>query len=140
MREEAGTPSDLAMLRRVWPYLRPDLALYAVAIFAAPLGAALTVAQPWLLKRAIDEAIVPGLPDVLAWLALLYLGAAVASVALEAAYTVALGVGATRSITRLRTGVFAHALSLGQSFYDREPTGRLLTRVTSDMRSRRTAN
>jgi ATP-binding cassette subfamily B protein len=121
------------MLRRVWPYVRPDLPLYALAILAAPLGAALTVAQPWLLKKAIDDAILPGLPDVLAWLALLYLGAAVASFALEAAYTVALGVGATRSITRLRTGVFAHALSLGQSFYDREPTGRLLTRVTSDI-------
>lgn len=133
MNEEAKASSDLAMVRRVWPYIKPDLLLYAAAILAAPLSAALTVAQPYLLKKVIDDAIVPGVPDVLVRLSLLYLAAVVASFLLESGYTLALGVGATRTITRLRTAVFAHALALGQSFFDREPTGRLLTRVTSDV-------
>jgi len=130
---EAKASSDVAMVRRVWPFLKPDLWFYAAAILAAPLSAALTVAQPFLLKKVIDDAIVPGLPQNLMRLSLLYLAAVVVSFVLESGYTLALGVGATRTISRLRTGVFAHALSLGQSFFDREPTGRLLTRVTSDV-------
>lgn len=118
---------------RVWPWLRPDLPLYLAALLAAPASAGLTILQPWLLKKAIDDAITPGRPELLAPLALGYLGAVLAAFALESGYTVALSYGATRSITRLREEVFGHALALGQRFHDREPTGRLLTRVTSDV-------
>lgn len=124
---------DLAGLARVWPWLKPDLSLYGAALVAAPLSAGLTILQPWLLKKVIDDAITPGRPELLAPLALGYLGAVLTAFVLESGYTIALSYGATRTLTRLRDAVYGHALSLGQSFHDREPTGRLLTRVTSDV-------
>ncbi len=119
--------------RFVWPSIRPDLPWYLAAIATAPLSAGLTVLQPWLLRSALDEGI--GQRDVAALqlFALGYLASGVLAFAFEAAYTMVTAMGASRSIARLRGQVFRHTLSLGASYFDREPTGRLLSRVTSDV-------
>lgn len=126
-------PGDLRLMAKAIPYLRPDAALYGIAFLLAPVSAMLVIVQPWLLKRAIDEAIIPGDAAVLTSIALTYLGAVLVAFVAEGGYTLAISYAATRSITRLRDDVFRHTLSLSQSFFDREPTGRLLTRATSDV-------
>lgn len=126
-------PSDLSLLRKMGPYLRPDWALYALALLCAPVSAALTVAQPWLLKHVIDDYIVPGNLNGLQIAALWYLGAVLAAFFTETAYTLTLSYAASRSITRLRDHIYAHTLGFAQSLFDRVPTGRLLTRATSDV-------
>lgn len=129
-----GKPAgQMHELRVIWPHLRKDLPLYGLALGAAPVTAGLAILQPWLLKQAIDQGITPKNLGALTWFAALYLASGVAAFVAEAVYTLGVSVGASRSITRLREVVYAHALSLGQSFHDREPTGRLLTRVTSDI-------
>lgn len=124
---------DVTLARRALPYLRPDATLYGIALLLAPVSALLVIVQPWLLKRAIDDAIVPGDVDQLTTIALTYLVAVVIAFLAEGGYTLAISYAATQSITRLRDEVFRHTLSLSQSFFDREPTGRLLTRATSDV-------
>lgn len=125
--------SDSNLLLAVLPYARKDAWLYGLALLAAPVSAALSVAQPWLLKRVIDQHIVPGDVTGLKTSALLYLGAVIFAFFAEAAYTLAISWGAMRTITRLRAHVFHHSLGLAHSFHDRVPTGRLLTRATSDV-------
>ncbi|MEQ1506292.1 MAG: ABC transporter ATP-binding protein [Myxococcota bacterium] len=120
-------------LRALLPHLRPDTRWYVAALAMAPVSAGLAILQPWLLKQAIDRGVTVDDPRMLVTLAVGYLVAGVVSFGAESGYTMALAVGATRSITRLREAVYVHALGLGQSFHDREPTGRLLTRVTSDI-------
>jgi ATP-binding cassette, subfamily B, multidrug efflux pump len=122
-----------AQLGAIWPYIRADLSWYGAAILAAPVTAGLVVLQPWLLKAAIDRGVTAGDPDLLVRFALAYLAVGAAGFLVEALYTLTIGVGATRTINSLRDAVYAHALSLAPSFHDREPTGRLLTRVTSDV-------
>lgn len=129
---ETGS-GDLRFVGKLMPYLRADLWLYLTALALAPVSAGLVILQPWLLKHAIDDAILPGDEAVLANLALGYLGAVLVAFVAEAGYTLSVSYAATRSITRLRDDVFRHSLSLSQSFFDREPTGRLLTRATSDV-------
>jgi len=128
-----GGGSDWGRLRRTLPYLRPDAPLYVVAILCAPASALLTVAQPYLLKVAIDEHIVPEQPEGLATAAFTYLGAVIIAFLMESLYTLTLSYAAMRTITRLRQHVYRHTLGLAQSFWDREPTGKLLTRTTSDV-------
>ena len=128
-----GTGSDWGRLRRTAPYLRGDGWLYLIAVLCAPASALLTVTQPYLLKVAIDQHIVPQQLDGLAEAALLYLGAVVIAFAMETAYTLTLSYAAMRTITRIRGHVYRHTLGLAQSFWDREPTGKLLTRATSDV-------
>ncbi len=122
-----------SMLGRLWPYLRPDRWAFAIALVMTPAAAGLSLVQPWLLKKVIDEHLVPGVAEGLTGLALLYLGAVVASYLLEGVYVLSLAWGGQRSIVRLRSGIYAKLLSLRQSYLDRQPAGRLLTRATSDV-------
>ena len=44
--------SDLGLLRRVWPYARPEALAFGYALLATPLIAGLSLVQPWLLKQS----------------------------------------------------------------------------------------
>jgi len=125
--------TDFALLRQLVPFLRGDGWLYVIALAAAPASALLVVVQPWLLKVAIDSYIIPGNPAGLQRIALAYLAAVVVAFVFQSAYTLTLSYAAMRTITRLRADVYAHTLRLSHSFHDRVPTGKLLTRVTSDV-------
>lgn len=124
---------DLRLVLRLWPWVKSDAALWAVAMVAAPISAALGVVQPALIKWAIDDHVLQGDADGAARLALFFLLAVVGAFVAESAYTVAIGYAAMRAIGRLRHDVVSHTLSLSQSFFDVRPTGRLLTRATSDV-------
>ncbi len=113
--------------------MRPDLWSFVVALSLTPLAAALSLAQPYLLKRAIDDHVVPGVAEGLWTVALLYLAAVLAGYVLEGAYVMSLAWGGQRTILRLRSGIYRHLLSLRQSFLDGQPAGRLMTRATSDV-------
>ena len=123
------------MVRALWPYLRPDAWAFITALLLTPAATGLSLVQPWLLKRAIDEHIVPGVAEGLATVALAYLAAVLAAYVLEGGYVLALAWGGQRSIVRLRSGIYRKLLSLKQSYLDRQPAGRLLTRATSDVDS-----
>lgn len=133
MSADPKPTSDWALLRRSGPFLKPEWRLYTVALLFAPVSALLVVAQPWLLKVAIDDHILRA--DIIGTqrLALWYLGAIVAGWAAESAYTLALSYGAMRSITALREAIYRHTLSLSSRFFDHRPAGQLLTRATSDV-------
>jgi ATP-binding cassette subfamily B protein len=121
------------MFRRLWPYLRPDIWAFSVALALTPAAAGLSLVQPWLLKRAIDDHIVPGIAEGLATVAAGYLAAVVAAYVLEGGYVLALAWGGQRSIVRLRSGIYRKLLGLKQSYLDRQPAGQLMTRATSDV-------
>ena len=122
-----------SMLRRLWPYLKPDSWAFALALALTPATAGLSLVQPWILKKVIDEHIVTGAAEGLMALALLYLGAVVLGYLLEGGYVMSLAWGGQRSIVRLRSAIYQKLLGLRQSYLDRQPAGRLMTRATSDV-------
>ena len=126
---------DLQLIGRLWPHAKPDAWVFVFALVATPAIAALSLAQPWFLKRIIDEHVVSGKLEGLTDLALLYLAAVAGAYIIEAAYTLAIAWGGQRLILRLRRALFEHALGLKQRFFDRQPAGKLLTRLTSDLDS-----
>jgi ATP-binding cassette subfamily B protein len=125
--------NDLGLLRRLWPFLRPDAWAFGTALLLTPLAAGLSLVQPYILKRAIDDHIAPGVAEGLLTWALLYLGAVIVGYVLEGVYVLVLAWGGQRSIVRIRSAVYRHLLDLKQSFLDRQPAGRLMTRATSDV-------
>ena len=126
---------DLLLLTRLWPHARDDAWVFIFALVVTPVIAAMSLVQPWLLKRIIDEHVVVGEMAGLEMLALYYLAAVVGAYLIEAAYTLAIAWGGTRLILRTRSALYAHALRLKQRFFDRQPAGKLLTRLTSDLDS-----
>ena len=88
-----------------------------------------------LIKTTIDKHIVPGIAEGLGAIALAYLGCVVLGYGLEVGYTIAVSWSGQRTIARMRRALYRHALGLAQSFFDSQPTGKLLTRLTSDLES-----
>jgi ATP-binding cassette subfamily B multidrug efflux pump len=131
--DDVVATADWRMLMRVLPRLRPEAGLYIGALIAAPTSAMLSIVQPFLLKTAIDQHIQPGKLEGLATIAFLYLGSTLAAFLAETAYTLLIAYAAIGTISRLRREVYVHTLSFAQSFWDGRPTGRLLTRATSDI-------
>lgn len=131
--DKASLDVDLALLKRLWPYAKPNSAQIFGAMLLTPVAMALALVQPWLLKLSIDQHIVPQKAEGLQWLAGLYLASVVLKYFVEAGYTYTLAIAGQHTILRLREGLYKHLLSLAPSFFDKRPAGALLTRATSDI-------
>ena len=131
--EALGKPYDAALMRRLLRYLRPYRLHVALAVLMLLAVAALQLASPYLTKVAIDRAIPARDVGLVRLLALAFLLANVAEFGLEYAQTVLTASIGQRVMVDLRLGIFGKLQRLGVAFYDRNPVGRLMTRVTSDV-------
>src|SRR5439155_219510 len=98
-----------------------------------PLIAAVELAQPYLLKVAIDDHILKADWLGLTWIAGLYVGVLVLLYALHWLEAYLMNLTGQRVIHDLRAALFAHLLRLEAAFFDRTPVGRLMTRVLGDV-------
>ncbi|MCY4508381.1 MAG: ABC transporter ATP-binding protein [Acidobacteria bacterium] len=131
--EVLGKAYDARLMRRLLGYMRPYRARIGLAFFAILGLSLMQLAPPYLTKVAIDTHIAAGDVDGLTPLALLLLGVLVLSYVLEAVQTWALQVTGQRIIFDLRTQIHGHLQRLDVAFFDRNPVGRLMTRVTTDV-------
>ena len=116
-------------LRLVLPYRWSALA--ALALLPAVAGSKLI--QPYLLKLAIDDAILPGNLALLAQLSALFLLALSAEALVLFAQGYLVQMVGQRIMADLRRNSFAHMLRLPAAYFDRHPSGRLVTRLTGDV-------
>jgi ATP-binding cassette subfamily B multidrug efflux pump len=131
--EILGKAYDSVLMRRLLGYLRPYRSQVAVALAAIIGASTLQLAQPYLLKIAIDQHIATGDMAGLDVIALAYLGILIASFALEYLQTWTLQLTGQRIMFDLRMQIYEHLQRLDVQFYDRNPVGRLMTRVTTDV-------
>jgi ATP-binding cassette subfamily B multidrug efflux pump len=124
---------DSALLRRLLTYLRLYRGLTALAVLLLLAGAGLALIGPALTQRAIDVAIPAGDTGLLATLAALFLVALLLDFAVEYGQTLLTAYIGQRVMYDLRMQIFSHLQRLSISFFDRNPVGRLMTRVTSDV-------
>jgi ATP-binding cassette, subfamily B, multidrug efflux pump len=124
---------DLIFFKRIWPFVKDDLWVFLGAMLLSPVIVCLSLAQPYLIKTAIDEHIVPGKYEGLTSIAGSYLLVVFFVYLLSAVYTVGIAWGGMRMLVRLREYLYDRVLSLPQRFLDRKPAGVLLTRLTSDV-------
>ncbi len=132
--EEAGDRAyDRRLLRRLLGYLRPYRGRVALAIVLLFAQSALELVGPYLTKVALDRAIPAGDYRLLAWLVTAYAAAVVLAFAFQYVDTLLATWLGQRIMFDLRTQVFAHLQRLSLRYFDRNPVGRLMTRVTSDV-------
>ena len=124
---------DAALLRRLLVYLRPYRGLTALAVLLLLAGAGLALVGPALTQRALDVAIPRHDTALLGTLAGLYLAALLLDFVVEYGQTLLTTYIGQRVMYDLRMQIFAHLQRLSISFFDRNPVGRLMTRVTSDV-------
>jgi ATP-binding cassette subfamily B protein len=131
--EALGKAYDARLMRRLLGYLRPYRAQVAVAFAAIVAQSALQLAPPYLTKVAIDRHIAAGDAAGLGRIAALFAAVLLASFALEYLQTCTLQLTGQRVMFDLRMQIYEHLQRLDVRFYDRNPVGRLMTRVTSDV-------
>jgi len=131
--EVLGKPIDARLLIRLLRYLRPYTGITATAIVMLLGLAMLQLAGPYLTKVAIDRAIPARDLHLIAVLGFAMAVALVAEFALEYGQTVLTAYIGQRVMVDLRQEIFRKLQRLSIAFYDRNPVGRLMTRVTSDV-------
>ena len=131
--EVLGKAYDARLMRRLLGFMGPHRVAIGWTVVAIIGLSVLQLAPPYLTKVAIDAHITTGELDGLDTLALLFLGVLVLSYVLEYAQTYMLQVTGQRIIFDLRMRIQEHLQRLDVAFYDRNPVGRLMTRVTTDV-------
>ncbi|HEU5209861.1 MAG TPA: ABC transporter ATP-binding protein [Longimicrobiales bacterium] len=131
--EALGKAYDARLMRRLLGYLRPYRGRVVVAILIL-LGASLmALVGPWLTQLALDRAIPEGDTRLLGLFALAFLASLIVAFILEYAQTLITTWLGQRVMYDLRREIFGHLQKLELRYYDRNPVGRLMTRVTSDV-------
>lgn len=119
--------------RPLFHLLRPHLGSVVLVLCASAAASALALAQPWLAKQLIDEGLIARQMPVIALTCGLILGAAV----------LGLGVGAfnrwhyltlsAKVLFALRERVFGHLQRLPPTYFARQTTGDILSRIDGDV-------
>jgi ATP-binding cassette subfamily B multidrug efflux pump len=146
--EVVGKAYDGRLMKRLLGYLQPyklQVGLSAVFIL---IKAASDVMGPYLVETAVDTYMTGKSPDQLSWLArhlsrtpmtgitqlgILYLGSLLLTYALEFAQTYLMQWTGQKIMFDLRSQIFRHLQKMSPGFFDHNPVGKLVTRVTSDV-------
>jgi len=148
--EILGKAYDSRLMKRLIRYLRPYRFVAAVALAAILLYGVLQAVPPYLMKVEVDRYLDPSgrqqIPQFLAnflsrdpragilQIALaLFLPTVALTFLLEFAQSFAMQWVGQKVMYDLRKEIFGHLQRLQLSFYDRNPVGRLVTRVTTDV-------
>jgi len=131
--ERLGKAYDARMVRRLWSYVRPHRGLVLLSMVLLLAVSAAQLAQPYLVKVAIDGYIAKRSLDGLGGVAALFLVALIAEFVLRFAQIYVLERTGQNVVFDIRSHVFAHLQHLPSAFFDRNPVGRLMTRLTSDV-------
>src|SRR5450755_4400954 len=145
--EVLGKAYDGRLMRRLLTYLRPYKWHVAVALVAIVLKSVLDVLGPFLTKIAIDKYLAKS-PSSHSWIGDrlsgnpltgiaqiggLYVGILVFTFTLEFIQTYLMQWTGQKVMFDLRRQIFRHLQHMHVAFFDKNPVGRLVTRVTTDV-------
>ena len=128
-----GRAFDRRLASRLWASARSHHGLVWGSVALFPLVTLVELAQPYLIKVAIDDHILTADWAGLAVVGVLYAATLGALYALRMVEAYLMALTGQQVIHDLRATLFAHLLKLEAGFFDRTPVGRLMTRVLSDV-------
>ena len=144
--EVLGKAYDSRLMKRLLKYLRPYKWQVAISLVAILLKAGADVLGPYLTAVVVDRYLAPTHKPTrfdfmlsanpylgIAQIAALYVGLLVFSFLLEYAQTYFMQWTGQMTMFDLRSQIFRHLQRMHIGFYDKNPVGRLVTRVTTDV-------
>jgi ATP-binding cassette subfamily B protein len=117
----------------LWPLVRPHRGLVALGALAVLAQSGVDLALPFLVKVAIDDGVVPRRPEVVTRVVLAYLALAGIQFLAGRVEELAVAGAGQRVLFAVRRRLFGHLQRLSLDFYERERTGGLVNRMTSDV-------
>ena len=140
--EILGKAYDATLTRRLVGYLAPYKTLVGVSLVLLLLQSAAQIVPPLLAKEIVDQAVIPAVNGSmarddafgrLATLGAAYLGVLAIGAAIRYGQTLLTTWVGQRAMYDLRLELFRHLQFLPLGFFDRNPVGRLMTRITNDV-------
>jgi len=145
--EVLGKAYDSRLMRRLLTYLRPYRSHVAIAIVSIVLKSFADVLGPYLVKVAVDRYLAPAkgaTSHLWNWLdpkplvgivqiSSIYFGLLLFTFVLEFLQTYYMQWTGQQVMFDLRSQIFRHLQRMHVAFYDKNPVGRLVTRVTTDV-------
>jgi ATP-binding cassette subfamily B protein len=133
--EVLGKAYDSRLMKRLLKYVKPYWRQVAISVFLVIVLAILNPLRPYITKFAIDDYILKSNYVGLAKLSLLLFGLLLVQGVIQYLLNYTTEWIGHKTIFDLRMEIFSHLQRLALKFFDRNPTGRLVTRVTNDVES-----
>jgi len=140
--EALGKAYDSRLMKRLLRYMRPYAWRVVFALALVMVVTPLELAPPVLFQKAIDNYLVPGMNGILAlssawrgvlWISVLYFGVLVFDFLAQYIQIRIMQRVGQQTMYDMRTEIFGHLQRLPMSYFDKNPVGRLMTRVTTDV-------
>jgi len=125
---------NLSSLGILFPYIRRHRLRLTGILALVVLVVAVDLAQPVIVKEVIDRYLNVAHPDLssISWLSALYLGVVLLTFGLSYLQDILLQSTGQRIVRDIRSHLFGHILSLSVKYFDKNPSGRIITNVVSD--------
>ncbi len=135
MQEEEvlGKAYDSRLMKRLLVYLLPYRTTVLFAFFLIVVESAIEICFPLMTMLAVDNYMATGDLNGLLVIALAYFGLLVVKLGVGFVQTYLLQSIGQKIMFDMRRQIFNHIQTLSTSFFDKNPVGRLITRVTSDV-------
>lgn len=123
---------ELKELGKLWPFLRRHKKNIIIAAVLIPVISLLQMSLPLIVKRTIDNGIVPKQADEIYFGIILGIIAVAGEYFARAAQTLVSAQAVHRMIQHMRGTLIQHIMKLSSKFHDHSMSGALVTRATSD--------
>jgi ATP-binding cassette, subfamily B, multidrug efflux pump len=124
---------DFSLLKRMFMYTRPYKHLMFLAVILIIFASFFQLLGPYFTKMAIDKYIKAGNIDGLTLIVMLYFGVLILTFGFQYGQVYVTQYLGQKLMYDLRGQLFNHIQKLSLSFFDKNPVGRLMTRVTTDV-------
>jgi ATP-binding cassette, subfamily B, multidrug efflux pump len=140
--EALGKAYDSRLMKRLLEYMRPYRARVIFALALVAVVTPLELAPPILFQRVIDRFLVPGANGALPipkasqgviLISLIYLAVLVFDFLVQYVQIRIMQRVGQQTMYDMRTEIFGHLQRLPMTYFDKNPVGRLMTRVTTDV-------
>ncbi len=119
--------------KQLYHFVKPYRFTFFFVALLSVLASVLSTAQPYLIKTAIDDYIVPKNYDGLVWVTCILIGLLLLEVLVQFLFTYFASWLGQTVIRDIRKQLFAHLLRFKMKYYDKSSVGLLVTRAVNDM-------
>jgi ATP-binding cassette subfamily B protein len=125
--------TDLELLKLIAEFAKPYRKVLLLSLILLPLSSIAFSLQPYLIQRAIDGPLKAGNYAELQMYIVVFLGAILFNFFIHLMQIYVINSTAQKIITDIRLKLFDHLEKLPMTFFDKNPVGRSVTRLTSDV-------
>lgn len=142
MSADAGTivRPPKRVLARILAFARPYAGRLALSALLLAILAVSSACVPTLVRRAVNDFIKPAIdarsdafPEAVLWISIAIFGLGITGMLARIGQLLLITVTSQRAMHDLRMALFRHLMSRNLRFFDANPSGRLVTRVTNDI-------